>query len=70
LQTVPVMDITAFAVGRRENALLIGDYNAYRAQLSRQLLSARRRLGRATPKNAKFQKNVDVKAEDIGRNHE
>ena len=64
------MDITAFAIGNRESALLIGDYNSYRSQLSRKLLAVRRRLGRATPKNAKFQQKPPVTAEDIKKNKE
>jgi len=65
------MDITAFAIGRREEALLVGDYSTYRTRLSRQLQAVRRRLGRSTPKNAKFQKKQNpVTAEDIKKNHE
>ncbi|KAK4544611.1 hypothetical protein LTR36_004183 [Oleoguttula mirabilis] len=62
------MDITAFIAQRRE-ALLIGDYNTYRAQLSRQLQAARKRLGLATPKREKFSKKA-VTAGEIGGNHE
>ncbi|CAK3809203.1 related to signal recognition particle 68 kDa [Lecanosticta acicola] len=62
------MDITQFVATKRE-ALLIGDYNSYRASLSRQLLATRKRLGRATNKREKFTKKA-VTAEDIGRNHE
>lgn len=62
------MDITQFIATRRE-ALLIGDHNSYRAQLSRQLLATRKRLGRATPKREKFTKKA-ITAEDVGGNHE
>ncbi|TKA60616.1 hypothetical protein B0A55_12563 [Friedmanniomyces simplex] len=62
------MDITPFVASHRE-ALLIGDYNIYRSQLSRQLLATRKRLGRATAKREKFAKK-DVTAEDVGNNHE
>lgn len=62
------MDITQFVATHRE-ALLLGDYNSYRAQLSRQLLSTRKRLGRATAKKEKFAVKP-VTAEDIGSNHE
>lgn len=62
------MDITQFVATHRE-ALLVGDYSSYRASLSRQLLSTRRRLGRATAKREKFTKKP-VTAEDIGSNHE
>lgn len=64
------MDITQFAVGGRDSALLIGDYNAYRSQLSRQLLAVRKRLGRATPKNAKFAQKAPVTAENVAQNRE
>lgn len=63
------MDITQFAVGNRDSALLIGDYNSYRSQLSRQLLAARKRLGRATPKNAKFVQKPPISAENVGQDH-
>ncbi|KAK3071449.1 signal recognition particle subunit srp68, partial [Teratosphaeriaceae sp. CCFEE 6253] len=62
------MDITLFVANHRE-ALLIGDYNAYRTQLSRQLLSVRKRLGRATAKREKFAKK-EVTAEDVASNPE
>lgn len=62
------MDITEFVASHRE-ALLISDYNTYRAQLSRQLLAARKRLGRATNKREKFAAKP-VTAEDIGTKHE
>lgn len=62
------MDVTHFVASHRE-ALLIGDYNAYRAQLSRQILATRRRLGRTTNKREKFAVKP-VTAEDVGSNHE
>lgn len=62
------MEITQFVASHRE-ALLIGDYNTYRAQLSRQILATRRRLGRATNKREKFAVKP-VSAEDVGSNHE
>ncbi|KAF2402051.1 hypothetical protein EJ06DRAFT_491966 [Trichodelitschia bisporula] len=64
------MNITEFVVSHRESAFLAGDHGAYRAQLSRQLAAARRKLGRATPKNAKFTPKAPVTAEDIGANKE
>lgn len=64
------MEITTFIVSGRDNALLIGDYNTYRSQLSRQLLAVRKRLGRATAKNAKYQHKEPVKAENIAQNIE
>ncbi|KAK3056730.1 signal recognition particle subunit srp68 [Extremus antarcticus] len=62
------MDITSFVSARRET-LLIADYNTYRTQLSRQILSTRKRLGRATPKREKYGPKA-VTAEDVGSNHE
>lgn len=62
------MDITTFVSNHRET-LLVADYNTYRAQLSRQILSARKRLGRATPRREKFAVR-EVTAEEIGSNHE
>ncbi|KIW00087.1 uncharacterized protein PV09_08273 [Verruconis gallopava] len=64
------MNITKFVVSHRENALLIGDYKTYQHQLTKQLASLRKKLGRATPKNGKYTKKPAVTAEDIGRNHE
>ncbi|KAI5358016.1 Putative signal recognition particle subunit SRP68, SRP68 domain superfamily [Septoria linicola] len=58
------MNVTQFVASHRE-ALLIGDYNTYRAQLSRQILAARRRLGRTTNKREKFAVKP-VTAEDVG----
>lgn len=62
------MDITAFAVGNRDAALLIADYNAYRKQLSRQLLALRKRLGRSTNKGQKYSNKSTVTAEDVAQN--
>ena len=64
------MDITAFVVSRRENALLLGDYNSYRAQLSRRLLTLRKKLGRTTPKGKKYAPKAPITAKDIASNHE
>jgi signal recognition particle subunit SRP68 len=64
------MDITDFVVSHRDNALLIGDYRSYHAQLSRQLAACRKKLGRATKKNAKFEAKAPITAGDIGGNHE
>lgn len=62
------MNVTQFIASNRE-ALLIGDYNSYRAQLSRRLLAARKRVGRATHKKDKFAVKP-ITAEDIASNHE
>ncbi|KAK7523474.1 hypothetical protein IWZ03DRAFT_397202 [Phyllosticta citriasiana] len=64
------MDITAFVASQRDSALLLGDYNTYRQQLSRRLLALRKRLGRATPKNAKYSSKDPVTAADIGSSHD
>ncbi|KEQ71281.1 hypothetical protein M436DRAFT_50995 [Aureobasidium namibiae CBS 147.97] len=62
------MDITACTVGNRDAALLIADYNAYRKQLSRQLLALRKRLGRSTNKGHKYSNKSTVTAEDVAQN--
>lgn len=62
------MDITAFVANKRKT-LLIADHNTYRAQLSRQILATRKRLGRATPKREKFAQKPITTA-DVASNHE
>lgn len=64
------MDITAFISGKRDRALLVGSYDTYRSQLSSQLHAIRKRLGRTTPKNAKFAKKTPVTADNVASNHE
>lgn len=64
------MDITSFIASHRNDALLLGDYNAYRAQLSRRLLTLRRKLGRASPKGRKYTPKAPVTAQDVASNHE
>lgn len=44
------MDITKYVTAYREAAFLLGDYNTYRAQLTRRLRIVQKKLGRATPK--------------------
>ncbi|KAG8627196.1 hypothetical protein KVT40_004679 [Elsinoe batatas] len=63
------MDISGTTVGLRDQALLVGDYKSYREQLSRKLVATRRKLGRVTGKNAKFQKKADITAENIKSDH-
>jgi signal recognition particle subunit SRP68 len=63
------MDITNFILSHRERALLIGDYGTYRSQLSRQLVTLRKRLGRSTPKKAKFTAKP-ITVEDFKSNNE
>ncbi|KAF2010460.1 hypothetical protein BU24DRAFT_399824 [Aaosphaeria arxii CBS 175.79] len=64
------MDITKFVSGYRETAFLLGDYATYRAQLSRRLRIVRKKLGRATHKNAKYSAKAPVTAEEIAKNIE
>ena len=63
------MDITSFVLSHRDRAFLIGDHGNYRAQLSRQLATLRRRLGIATPKNAKYSMKP-ITASDVKSNVE
>ena len=62
------MEITDFIFKHRET-LQIADYNAYRAQLSRQILAARKRLGRTTNRKEKFAPKA-ITVEDVGKNPE
>lgn len=68
IQKTIAMNVTQFIASNRE-ALLIGDYNSYRAGLSRRLLAARKRVGCATHKKEKFAVKP-ITAEDIASNHE
>lgn len=63
------MDITSFVTSNRDRALQLGDYDTYRAQLTKTILSFRKRLGRATPKGSKFAKKAPITAADIGTDH-
>lgn len=58
------MDITAFISSSRQT-LQISDYSTYRSQLSRQILSTRKRLRIATPRREKFTPRP-VTADNIG----
>lgn len=64
------MDITKFIVDNRESAFLLGDHGTYRGQISRRLRIVRKKLGRATAKNAKYTAKAPVTAEDIAKNVE
>jgi signal recognition particle subunit SRP68 len=64
------MDITSFVVKRRNDALLVGDYGSYRQQLSRQLLTLRRRLGRTSSKGKKYTPKAPITAQDVCSNPE
>jgi signal recognition particle subunit SRP68 len=65
-----VMDITKFVSEFRESAFLLGDYSTYRAQVSRRLRIVQKKLGRATPKNAKYAAKAPVTADDVAKNVE
>jgi hypothetical protein len=64
------MDITKYVAEYREAAFLVGDYSSYRAQLSRRLRIVRKKLGRATAKNAKYAAKAPVTAQDVAKNIE
>lgn len=64
------MDITAFVVGHREKALLVGDYGSYRQQLSRRLHIVRKKLFSASKKGIRYTARAAVTVEDIASNHE
>ncbi|KAL5113986.1 signal recognition particle subunit srp68 [Pleosporales sp. CAS-2024a] len=64
------MDITKFVSGFRESAFLLGDYSTYHTQLARRLRIVEKKLGRASPKNAKYAAKAPITAEDVGRNIE
>ncbi|OJD25150.1 hypothetical protein ACJ73_03480 [Blastomyces percursus] len=61
------MDITSFIVSHRENALLAGDYNSYRAQLSRRLHTLRKKLGQTTPRGKKYSPKPTITAENVAK---
>lgn len=65
-----IMDITKFVVQGRDKALLYGDYSTYHHQLSKRLLSSRKKLGIVTKNRGKSQKKVDPTAEDFAQNQE
>ncbi|KAH6607457.1 signal recognition particle subunit srp68 [Trichoderma cornu-damae] len=64
------MDITGFVVQGRDKALLYGDFSTYHGQLSKRLLSSRKKLGIVTKNRGKFRKAEQVTAEDVQGNHE
>ncbi|KAK5700716.1 signal recognition particle subunit srp68 [Elasticomyces elasticus] len=68
-KTIPTDTPPKFDYSNHREALLVGDYNVYRTQLSRQLLAIRKRLGRATAKKEKFAKK-EISASDVGSNLE
>ncbi|KXG53646.1 Signal recognition particle subunit SRP68 [Penicillium griseofulvum] len=62
------MEVTEFIFKEREEALLVGDYNAYRAHTTRKLQKLRKKLGQATVKGRKYTAKPAVTAENIGSN--
>lgn len=62
------MEITDFVFNQREESLVVGDYNAYRAHATRKLHKLRKKLGQTTPKGRKYTAKPPVSAEDIGSN--
>lgn len=62
------MDITDFIFSQREDTLVVGDYNAYRAHASRKLLKFRKKLGQTTPKGRKYTSKPPVTAENVASN--
>ena len=63
------MDLTNTYVARREKALIGGDYNTYRTQLSRRILVIRRKL-KYTSKAKKYSSKAPITAQNVGENHE
>ncbi|KAL4779610.1 hypothetical protein BJX76DRAFT_340286 [Aspergillus varians] len=62
------MDITDYIFARREEVLLAGDYNAYRAHTTRKVHNIRKRLGQTTPKGRKYTAKPPISAEAVGQN--
>ncbi|MCJ1270307.1 hypothetical protein MMC22_010203 [Lobaria immixta] len=64
------MEITSFIIAQRDKALLVGDYGSYRKQLSRRLLTVRRKLNHISSKGHKYAAIGPITAEEIASNHE
>ncbi|KAJ5601301.1 hypothetical protein N7510_010835 [Penicillium lagena] len=62
------MEITDFIFREREEVLLAGDYNAYRAHTTRRLHKLRKKLGQTTAKGRKYTAKPPVGAENVGSN--
>lgn len=62
------MEITDFIFKEREEVLLVGDYNAYRAHTARRLHKLRKKLGQTTPKGRKYTAKPAVSAENVESN--
>jgi hypothetical protein len=66
--SITAMEITDYIFKEREEVLLAGDYNAYRAHATRKLHKLRKKLGQATPKGRKYAAKPAVTAENVGSN--
>ncbi|KAI9696819.1 MAG: hypothetical protein M1836_005181 [Candelina mexicana] len=64
------MEIASFIAGNRNKSQQLADYGATRAQLSRRLLTMRRKLGRTSQKGKQYAPTAKITAEDIANNHE
>ncbi|KAJ5636638.1 Signal recognition particle subunit SRP68 [Penicillium longicatenatum] len=62
------MEITDYIFKEREEVLLVGDYNAYRAHATRKLHKLRKKLGQATAKGRKYTAKPAVTPENVGDN--
>jgi signal recognition particle subunit SRP68 len=62
------MEITDYIFKEREEVLLVGDYNAYRAHATRRLHKLRKKLGQTTPKGRKYTAKAPVTSENVGTN--
>ncbi|RDW93548.1 signal recognition particle subunit SRP68 [Aspergillus mulundensis] len=62
------MEITEYIFARREEVLIAGDYNAYRAHTTRRLHNIRKKLGQTTPKGRKYTTKPPISAEDVSQN--
>jgi RNA-binding signal recognition particle 68 len=62
------MEITDLFFARREESLLSGDHNTYRAQTSRRLHIVRKKLRRTTPKGRKYSTEAPITSEDVASN--
>ncbi|KAJ5545862.1 hypothetical protein N7494_003447 [Penicillium frequentans] len=62
------MEITDYIFKEREEVLLVGDYNAYRAHATRKLHKLRKKLGQATAKGRKYAAKPAVTPENVGDN--
>lgn len=62
------MEITDYIFKEREEVLLVGDYNAYRAHATRRLHKLRKKLGQTTPKGRKYTAKAPVTSENVATN--